>query len=58
MQTVVGLVEEASPGEYYNALAILQDGEIVVVHRKLNLPTYGTPVIMANRYGREDESLL
>ncbi|MBB3183641.1 putative amidohydrolase [Halomonas fontilapidosi] len=41
MQTVVGFVEEASPGEYYNALAILQDGEIAAVHRKLNLPTYG-----------------
>jgi len=41
MQTVVGFVEEASPGEYYNALAILQDGELVAVHRKLNLPTYG-----------------
>ncbi len=41
MQTVVGFVEEASPGEYYNALAILQDGEILAVHRKLNLPTYG-----------------
>ena len=41
MQTVVGFVEEASPGEYYNALAILQDGEIISVHRKLNLPTYG-----------------
>ncbi|QFT85849.1 Aliphatic nitrilase [Halomonas sp. THAF12] len=41
MQTVVGFVEEASPGEYYNALAILQHGEIVAVHRKLNLPTYG-----------------
>lgn len=41
MQTVVGFVEEASPGEYYNALAILQDGAIVAVHRKLNLPTYG-----------------
>ncbi|MFY0990770.1 nitrilase-related carbon-nitrogen hydrolase [Halomonas sp. C05BenzN] len=41
MQTVAGFVEEASPGEYYNALAILQDGEIVAVHRKLNLPTYG-----------------
>ncbi|SFU95992.1 nitrilase-related carbon-nitrogen hydrolase [Halomonas korlensis] len=41
MQTIVGFVEEASPGEYYNALAILQDGEIVAVHRKLNLPTYG-----------------
>ncbi|MGM0988685.1 MAG: nitrilase-related carbon-nitrogen hydrolase [Pseudomonadota bacterium] len=41
IQTVVGFVEEASPGEYYNALAILQDGAIVAVHRKLNLPTYG-----------------
>jgi N-carbamoylputrescine amidase len=41
MQTVVGFVEEASPGEYYNALAILQGGDIVAVHRKLNLPTYG-----------------
>lgn len=41
LQTVVGFVEEASPGEYYNALAILQAGEIVAVHRKLNLPTYG-----------------
>lgn len=41
MQTVVGFVEEASPGEYYNALAILQQGHILAVHRKLNLPTYG-----------------
>ncbi|MDN3555418.1 nitrilase-related carbon-nitrogen hydrolase [Halomonas maura] len=41
MQVVAGFVEEASPGEYYNALAILQDGGIVTVHRKLNLPTYG-----------------
>lgn len=42
MQTVIGFVEEASPGEYYNALAIFQDGEILAVHRKLNLPTYGS----------------
>lgn len=41
MQTVVGFVEEASPGEYYNALAIMQRGEIIAVHRKLNLPSYG-----------------
>ncbi|MDT8878055.1 nitrilase-related carbon-nitrogen hydrolase [Halomonas saccharevitans] len=41
MQTIVGFVEEASPGEYYNALAILQHGELQAVHRKLNLPTYG-----------------
>jgi len=41
MQVVVGFVEEASPGEYYNALAILQHGRVTAVHRKLNLPTYG-----------------
>ncbi|WP_280541478.1 nitrilase-related carbon-nitrogen hydrolase [Chromohalobacter sp. 11-W] len=41
MQVVIGFVEEASPGEYYNALAILQHGKLQAVHRKLNLPTYG-----------------
>nr|WP_027337734.1 nitrilase-related carbon-nitrogen hydrolase [Halomonas sp. HL-48] len=41
MQLVVGFVEEASPGEYYNALAIFQHGQLIAVHRKLNLPTYG-----------------
>ncbi|QNI01826.1 NAD+ synthetase [Halomonas sp. SH5A2] len=41
MQVVVGFVEEASPGEYYNALAIFQHGQLIAVHRKLNLPTYG-----------------
>lgn len=41
LQVIVGFVEEASPGEYYNALAILQGGKVVAVHRKLNLPTYG-----------------
>lgn len=41
MTVVVGFVEQASPGEYYNAMALLQDGEVQAVHRKLNLPTYG-----------------
>lgn len=41
MQTVIGFVEEASPGEYYNALAIVQHGSVQAVHRKLNLPSYG-----------------
>jgi predicted amidohydrolase len=41
MQVVVGFVEEASPGEYYNALAIFQHEQLITVHRKLNLPTYG-----------------
>ena len=41
MLVVVGFVEQASPGEYYNALALLQHGHVKAVHRKLNLPTYG-----------------
>lgn len=41
MQTVVGFVEEAGPGEYYNALAVFQHGQRVAIHRKLQLPTYG-----------------
>ncbi len=38
---IAGFVEQASPGEYYNACAILRDGTVEAVHRKLNLPTYG-----------------
>ncbi|MAM56571.1 MAG: NAD+ synthetase [Salinicola sp.] len=41
MQVMVGFVESASPGEIYNAVAVLQRGRVVAVHRKLNLPTYG-----------------
>lgn len=41
MQVAVGLVEEAGPGEYYNALALLRGGTLLAVHRKLNLPSYG-----------------
>jgi predicted amidohydrolase len=38
---VVGFVEQASPGEFYNAMALLHHGSVKAVHRKLNLPTYG-----------------
>lgn len=38
---VVGLVERARAGELYNAMAYLRDGEVIHVHRKINLPTYG-----------------
>lgn len=41
MTVVVGFVEQASPGEYYNAVAYLKQGEIAAVYRKINLPTYG-----------------
>ena len=42
IQVVCGFVEEATPGEYYNSAAWLRDGEVTAVHRKLNLPTYGS----------------
>lgn len=38
---VAGFVERAKAGELYNAMAYLRDGEVVYVHRKINLPTYG-----------------
>lgn len=41
MCVFVGFVEKVSPGEYYNAMALLQEGQVQAVHRKLNLPTYG-----------------
>ncbi|MCJ8300514.1 MAG: NAD+ synthetase [Pseudomonadales bacterium] len=41
ISVLVGFVEQVSPGEYYNAMALLQDGRVQKVHRKLNLPTYG-----------------
>ncbi len=41
MTVVVGFVEQASPGEYYNAVAYLKHGEVAAVYRKINLPTYG-----------------
>ncbi|GAB4271790.1 MAG: carbon-nitrogen hydrolase [Deferrisomatales bacterium] len=37
----VGFVEQASPGELYNSVALLRGGRVLQVHRKLNLPTYG-----------------
>jgi len=37
----VGLVERAADGRCYNALAWLEDGAIVHVHRKVHLVTYG-----------------
>jgi predicted amidohydrolase len=41
MLTVIGFVERVGRGEYANAAACLQHGEVVAVHRKLNLCTYG-----------------
>lgn len=41
MTLVLGFVEQASPGEYYNAISYLRGGQVIKVYRKINLPTYG-----------------
>jgi predicted amidohydrolase len=38
---VIGLVEETDDHRYCNSAALLRDGELVGVHRKVYLPTYG-----------------
>jgi len=38
---VAGLVEETSDYRFYNSAVYFEDGEIVHVHRKVYLPTYG-----------------
>jgi predicted amidohydrolase len=41
MTIVAGFVEESDLGSLHNSAAVFQDGEIVHVHRKIYLPTYG-----------------
>ncbi|PSU33254.1 nitrilase-related carbon-nitrogen hydrolase [Photobacterium lutimaris] len=36
-----GFIEEAQAGEFYNAQAMVTDGRVLHVHRKMNLPNYG-----------------
>lgn len=36
-----GLVERSRDGRLYNAYAILEDGRVIAVHRKVHLVTYG-----------------
>jgi predicted amidohydrolase len=38
---VVGFVEETEDHRYCNSVALLRDGALLAVHRKLYLPTYG-----------------
>jgi len=38
---VVGLLEETLAAQFYNSCYVLRDGEVVHIHRKLNLATYG-----------------
>jgi len=41
MLVAIGFVEETDDHRYCNSVALLRDGEIVGLHRKVYLPTYG-----------------
>ncbi|MDE2393804.1 MAG: nitrilase [Burkholderiales bacterium] len=41
LHAVIGFIEEAPAGQFYNSVATLADGAVVRVHRKLQLATYG-----------------
>ncbi|MBY6142176.1 nitrilase [Leisingera daeponensis] len=41
MAVTVGFIEEGPAAQFYNSTAILADGAVAHLHRKINLPTYG-----------------
>jgi predicted amidohydrolase len=41
LTVVVGFVEESLGAQFYNAAAVLRGGDVVFVHRKVNLANYG-----------------
>jgi predicted amidohydrolase len=41
MEIVVGFVEEGPAAQFYNAAAILKNGALQYIHRKINIPSYG-----------------
>lgn len=41
MVTVVGFSERTAEGVFYNSMAWCRDGDVLAVHRKINLPNYG-----------------
>lgn len=41
MWTVFGLIEEGRAAQFYNSAMTVHDGEVVHIHRKINLATYG-----------------
>ena len=41
MTVVFGLAEEGPAAQFYNAQAAVRNGQLIHLHRKLNLPTYG-----------------
>lgn len=41
MAVTVGFIEEGAAAQFYNTVAMLQNGRVVHLHRKVNLPNYG-----------------
>ena len=41
MAVCVGFIEEGPAAQFYNASAMLQNGRMVHIHRKINIPNYG-----------------
>lgn len=41
MTVVVGVIEEGLAAQFYNTAAMLKDGKVVHLHRKVNLANYG-----------------
>ena len=41
MTVVVGLIEEGVAAQFYNTAAMLKDGKVIHLHRKVNLANYG-----------------
>lgn len=41
MVVVVGFIEEGLAAQFYNTAAMLRDGKVIHLHRKVNLATYG-----------------
>ncbi len=41
MYTVFGVIEEGAAAQFYNSAIAVRAGEVVFVHRKINLATYG-----------------
>jgi predicted amidohydrolase len=41
MAVAFGMIEEADAAQFYNTCMVVRDGDILHIHRKLNLATYG-----------------
>ncbi|MDP0927741.1 nitrilase-related carbon-nitrogen hydrolase [Paracoccus onubensis] len=41
MALTLGFIEEGPAAQFYNSSAILRDGKLVHLHRKVNIPNYG-----------------